>query len=94
MQLSSLNTMVRLCNGTNTAEDAHLVCDQEASPVPEYDEAGNNTGHRDRQIWGITFVDQGGTFTAKFGNAPWTPGRVRITPLNQDDWPMITPDVA
>ncbi len=69
------------------------VCDQEASPVPEYDN-GNVTGHRDRRILGIIILDQGGLFTAEFGNAPWTPRRMRITHLHPDDWPMIMPNDA
>ncbi len=78
-------------NGTNSDEDAHIVSDQEASPVPDSDETGNVTGHRDRQIWGVTFVDQGGLFTAKFGNAPLMHKRMRITHLLQEDWPMTAP---
>ncbi len=85
------NGAVIAYNGTNTDEDAHMVCDQEASPLPVYDENGTVTGHRGRQIAGITFVDQGGVFTAKFGSAPWTPKRMRTTHLRPDDWPMLTP---
>ncbi len=52
------------------------------------------TGHRPRQIWGIIFVDQGGIFTANFGNVTWMPKRTRTTHLQHDDWPMTTPDDA
>ena len=85
------NDAVIACDGTNDDEDAHIVSEQEASPVPEYDENGNVTGHRDRQIWGITFANQGGLLTAKCGSAPWTPRRMRVTGLGQEDWPMLTP---
>ncbi len=78
-------------NGSNSEEDAHMVSDQEASPVPIYDENGTVTGHRNRQIWGITIVEQGGIFSAKYGDAQWMPKRMRTTHIQTDGWPMITP---
>ncbi len=80
--LLTLNNGVMLSHdGSNQEEDAYVVCEQEATRTPTSTETGPQSLRYEKQICGITFVAQGGMFTASMGNVPWAPTTARTLQL-------------